>query len=77
VRVAIFFTIALNATPSLIKALTTRFTSDFSACFTLTNAFRAFNIARVDFFPLSAINFTCSFIIFFVTKLAFFKLAIN
>jgi hypothetical protein len=77
VRVAVFLTITPNATPSLIKALTTRFTSDFSACFALTSAFRAFNIARVDFFALSATNFACAFNVFFISRLAFFKLAIN
>jgi hypothetical protein len=77
VRVAILLTITLNATPSLIKAPFTRFTSDFNAFFALTNAFRTFNITRVDFFALSATNFTCAFNVFFVAKLAFFKLATN
>jgi hypothetical protein len=77
VRVAVFLTITPNATPSLIKALTTRFTSDFSACFTLTSAFRAFNIARVDFFALGATNFTYAFNVFFVARLAFFKSVTN
>jgi hypothetical protein len=77
VRVAVFLTITFNATPSLIKAPTTRFASDFSAYFILTSAFRAFNIARVDFFALSGINFTYAFNIFFATRLVFFKLVIN
>jgi hypothetical protein len=77
VRVAVFLTITLNATPSLIKAPTTRFTSDFNACFTLTSAFHAFNIARVDFFALSATNFAYAFNVFFAARLAFFKLATN
>jgi hypothetical protein len=77
VCVAVFLIITLNATPSLIKALTTRFTSDFNACFALTSAFYAFNIARVDFFALSATNFTCAFNVFFIAKLAFFKSATN
>jgi hypothetical protein len=77
VRVAVFLTITPNATPSLIKAPITRFTSDFNTYFALTSAFRAFNIARIDFFALSATNFTCAFNVFFATRLAFFKLVIN